>query len=118
MACTLKLPRPPFLELESVSLEDEDGAETALTSDDYFLDSTPLVPVLWLKNLDGCFAVIRYRAGYEDAAAVPAMIKRWLLVAINTMYENRESVVTGTIVSEVPRTFVDGCLDPYIVPLG
>jgi hypothetical protein len=30
---------------------------------------------------------------------------------ISSLFENREQLVTGTIVAELPRAFVDGLLD-------
>lgn len=53
--------------------------------------------------------------GYGAAAAVPEPIVQWMLIAIGTMYKHAEGIVTGTIVAEVPRNFVDGLLDPYRV---
>lgn len=120
VACTIPLPRPPFIGLVSVKLEDEDGGETVLSqeADDYALDDTLLVPELTLRNLDGKFAVVRFTAGYGTAAAdIPAPLRRWMLVAINTMYEHRENCVVGASVSDVPRTFIDGLLDAYVVPV-
>ncbi|WP_322990890.1 head-tail connector protein, partial [Hoeflea sp.] len=70
---------------------------------------------------------ITYLAGYpttpevpEDGetpaipaqSTVPAAIKTAILLLIGNWYENRESVVTGTIASELPLA-VDALIAPY-----
>ena len=45
---------------------------------------------------------IRYVAGYGLAASVPDEIKHALKLLIGTWYENRESVIVGTISSLLP----------------
>jgi hypothetical protein len=57
--------------------------------------------------------LVRYTAGYVDAAAVPQEIKSWMLLRIGMLYENRESVVAGVSVTELP--YVDCLLDAYRV---
>lgn len=52
--------------------------------------------------------------GSHFLGEVPRSIVDWILIAAATMYEFRESVVTGTIVSELK--FVDRLLDRYTVP--
>lgn len=56
---------------------------------------------------------VDYVAGYANIAAVPASIKAWLLIRIAQLYEHREQILTGTILSEIP--FVTGLLDPHRV---
>jgi len=57
---------------------------------------------------------VRWVAGYGDAAAdVPQPIKQWMLLQIGNMYENREAMSIGQIVSPLP--FADGLLAPYIL---
>lgn len=120
VASTIPLPRPPFVELVSVALEDEAGDQVALSqaAGDYRLADTLLLPELKLSRLDGVVAVVRYQAGYGDAAAdIPAPLRRWMLMAINSMYEHRQNCVVGESVSAVPHTFIDGLLDDFVVPL-
>lgn len=57
--------------------------------------------------------IVRYVSGWTAAASVPAPVRTWLMQAVATMYEYRESMVTGTIATELPRNFLDGLLDPY-----
>jgi hypothetical protein len=56
---------------------------------------------------------IDYTAGYGSAADVPQAIKVWMLLVIGTWYSQREGIVTGVNVSEIPRGFWEGLLDPY-----
>lgn len=57
---------------------------------------------------------IDYTVGYANSSAVPPAIKQWILLAVGTLYENREAVQTGQLF-ELPRGFFDGLLDPYRV---
>ena len=52
-------------------------------------------------------------AEWPSPADIPAGIKQWMLVYLGTLYEHREGVVAGTIVTPIPRGFVDGLLDPW-----
>jgi hypothetical protein len=55
---------------------------------------------------------ISYTAGYGNASAVPQSIKVWMLLVIGTWYGQREGIITGML-SEIPRGFWEGLLDPY-----
>jgi hypothetical protein len=57
-----------------------------------------------------------YTCGYGAAADVPQSIKAWMLMAIATWYENREALIAGQPVAELPRCFWEGLLDPFWVP--
>ncbi len=72
---------------------------------------TPAYGATWPATRDQANAVlIRYEAGYADAASVPAQIKTWMLLRIGMLYENRESV-SGMTLNELP--YVDTLLEPY-----
>lgn len=60
---------------------------------------------------------VTYWAGYSTPANVPDGIKSWIKVRVAAMYENRESVMVGSgnFITELPRSFVDGLLDEFIV---
>lgn len=58
--------------------------------------------------------VIRYKAGL-DHAAYPH-VRQWLLMQCGTAYENKESIVVGTIVAELPASFLDHLLADITVP--
>jgi uncharacterized phiE125 gp8 family phage protein len=54
-------------------------------------------------------------AGWEQC---PADLKSWLRVRIGTLYEQREAFTIGPNSRDMPRTFVDCLLDPYVIPGG
>ena len=61
---------------------------------------------------------ITYYTGKENAVHVPEEIKHWIKLRVGSMYENRESVMVGNFgnqFAELPRSYVDGLLDPYVL---
>lgn len=95
------------------------AVERTLDPSDYLLDkdSEPgyVVPG-YGKAWPASFAVpnavrCRYVCGYGNAAAVPQAIKQWMLLAIGTMYAQRETFA-GQVYS-IPDRFWSGLLDPY-----
>lgn len=57
---------------------------------------------------------IRYKAGY-DPAAYPG-VRLWLLMHAATAHEYRETMITGTILAELPSSFTDSLLAEISVP--
>jgi uncharacterized phiE125 gp8 family phage protein len=55
---------------------------------------------------------IAYKSGYTTATC-PESVKTWIKIRVGELYNHREPLITGTIVADVPRTYVDGLLDPY-----
>lgn len=117
------LPRPPLASVQDVTYLDSDGArqtvavaDTLVTTDTLVGDVRPAYGKSWpsARQEPGSIRV-DYTAGYGLAAAVPQGIKAWMLLAIGTWYAQREAVITGTIVAELPRSFWQSLLDPYIV---
>ena len=49
--------------------------------------------------------VIRFTLGYANAGAVPEDIKLAIKLLLATWYENRQTVVTGTQVNDIPMTY-------------
>lgn len=68
---------------------------------------------------------VQYLAGYaavgspSDAAAlragVPEVVKQWMKIRLANYHALPQSVVVGTIVSNMPRDFCDGLLDSVCV---
>jgi len=116
--------QPRVQAISSVKYIDIDGVEQTLSSASYSLDkdSEPgwLVPAYgyaWPDTRAVPNAVrVRFTTGYGEAAAVPQGIKNWMLMAIGTLYGQREAIVIGAPVADVPRDFFAGLLDPYWVP--
>ncbi|HQS59734.1 MAG: hypothetical protein B7Y56_03045 [Gallionellales bacterium 35-53-114] len=119
-----KLPMPPAIAITSVKYIDTNGVEQTLDAAAYSLDKdsqpgslSPAYDTTWPDTRAVPNAVrVRYTAGYGAAAAVPASIKSWMLMAIGTLYASREAIIIGTITSEVPRGFFAALLDPYWIP--
>lgn len=55
---------------------------------------------------------ITYTCGYDE---IPKSLKAWCLNKVSTLYENRESIVIGLSVAEVPCGMIDCILDHYKV---
>ena len=98
----LPLIRWPVKSIDSVTINgevvDHAGFEF-LPGDDSVISS---------KQFVGQRVVVIYSAGYGDASAVPAMVKKWMLATIGSMYEHRETMVVGTIVSRV--SYIDSLI--------
>lgn len=127
-----KLPRPPLVSVASIKYTDSDGAEQTVDPSTYQVDSyaqpgliKPAYLETWptdVRSSDFNAVRVRYFAGYPPgspasdlAESVPEGIKAWLKVRVGQLYEHREAVVVGNIVSAIPRDFVDGLLDRYLV---
>lgn len=53
-------------------------------------------------------------SGVHYVGEVPKLIRQWMLIAMGFMYEYREPIVTGAVVSRLE--FVDRMLDRYTLP--
>lgn len=107
------LPRPPVAAIVSIVYTDSDGADQPLDSSLYQVDLTsdrvricPAFDESWPETRRQYSAVrVRYTAGYGAAATdVPADLRKAILLLVNHWYENREAVIAGTSVSEVPMS--------------
>lgn len=121
----IALPWPQVQAVQSVQYKDEDGVTQTLATSVYELvgDKVCLIPDQeWPVVRGGTgSAWANYTAGYgvgneaAQQAAVPYGIKAWLLLAIGTLYANRESVQTGVSVAALPNRFADSLLDRFKV---
>lgn len=107
----LGLPLPPLQSVVGVTYLDGDGVEQTLDPSAYqvFAAGTPgtIRPAYntsWPTSIrPGAGAVsVRFVAGYDDPADVPAPIRQWVKARAGFFYENRESIVTGTVGAELP----------------
>ncbi len=113
----IKIPLPPLIEVVSVIYDDGNGDAQTMDAASYVVDNVSepgwIVPVggtgTWPTPFDGINAVrVRYRAGYVDLSDSPAVgfvppdIKAALLMMIGTLYANRETVVVGQTVANIP----------------
>ena len=87
----------PFGEVTEVTKLILDGTEsTAFTFDD--------VSQIISINAPYATARIEFNAGYET---LPAVVKQAVLVMVNTAFNNRDDVIVGQTVNEMPRTSRD-----------
>lgn len=107
----IEIPYPPLLSIESITYFDENGTSQTMAASDYQVDIystpgrvTPAFDTTWPDLYDVPHAVaIEFKAGYgDDADAVPAKIKQAILLLVGHWYANREEVITGTIVNQMP----------------
>lgn len=121
------LPKPTLQSVQSVKYLDDNGALQTLASTEYQVSTSELVGYIqpaygktWPSSrIQPDSIVVAYTCGYGDTAAVPQSIKAWMLMAISTMYSQREGMTTGSmnVANEIPRDFFAGLLDPYWVPV-
>lgn len=128
----IELPMPPLIAVDSVAYTDANGAAQTVDSALYEVDiySTPgkLRPVWgesWPSIGRGFNPVrITYQAGYlapgspqdlTDNSYLPPALRTWLSARIATLYEQREQLIIGTIVSDLPRGHGDALLDELIL---
>lgn len=117
----IDLPGPPVASVASVTYYDQSNTlQTLVVGTDYVaycgeLDGIVYLPSgrCWPSTYDRPDAVVvRYTAGRTSPDLLLSSTCEWILAYVATSYENREQIITGTIVSPLPRDFLDGKLDP------
>jgi uncharacterized phiE125 gp8 family phage protein len=101
--CPIELPLPPLRSVESITYQDDDGAEQTLDDALYLVDTDDepgkVLPVYDGEWPDGRCDVnavkVTYIAGYEDADHVPKRAKQAILLLVGHWFENREAVGTA-----------------------
>ena len=113
----------------TITYADSSGNSTTLSSTYYTVDyqSEP-GRIILNKDLDwpdtyGHYldVSINYKAGYpldntSTGGTCPQAVKQWIMLRVGQMYEHREPVLVGQNFSYLQRSFVDGLLDPYVLP--
>lgn len=106
----IKVPRPPLSSVTSLKYYDTDGVLQTLVEDtDFEVDTDaepgriiPYYGTTWPTTRQRTKAVqLTYVAGYASAAVVPKPTVQAILLLVGHWYENRESVVVGTISKEI-----------------
>lgn len=119
----IRLPEPPVQSVTAIRYIDCTGVEQTLTPDYYILDTfaepariLPAFGMAWPVTRNQVNAVqIEYKAGYGDTAGkIPKSLLSAMKLLIGTLYEFRETVVSGTIITEVPGA-VKSLINPYRV---
>lgn len=106
----IEVPLSPLSSVTSLKYYDTDGVLQTLVEDTDFevdTDAEPgrIVPwygEVWPSTRQRTKAVqLTYVAGYASAATVPEPTKQAILLLVGHWYENRESVLVGTISKEI-----------------
>lgn len=123
--------KTPLLTVDAITYLDMSSTRQTMPPADYAVESTseparvtPVFGKIWPIPLPQIGAVeVDFTSGYgaPDAqgnwtpGTVPEGIKRWILLRVGALYENREEISVGQriVVNELP--FVDRLLDPYTV---
>lgn len=127
------LPLPPLQSVEFIKYKDAGGNLATLDSSLYQVDTYGHLGRIRPAYLNAWPALfprgefnavqIRYVAGYapvagspvDYASGIPEIVKQWMRVRIQTSDQFRESIITGTIVTELKQAYVDGLLDSLCV---
>lgn len=114
-----EVPKPPLLSVVSITYVDTSGVTQTLATNQYTVYAptgefpsrgriTPAYSVVWPSTRDQENAVtVRFRCGYGATTpiagpAVPALLKAGMLLDCATLYRDRENLIKGTIVQELP----------------
>lgn len=116
----IELPVVPVAGVVSVKYVDENEQIQQLQSSDWYLDTRPMKAILspayltsWPRTSDIPESVeITYTVG---GGTMPTPIKQAALLLIGHWYANRETVVVGTITSQLPMAY-QSIIQPYRVP--
>lgn len=109
----IEFPRAPLQSVTSVGYTDTNGDAQTFSAESYIVDTSGECGRIGLAEGESWPATqpvidvvtITFVAGYGDAASdVPEHVKHWVLLYVAHLYENREPVVTGTIVTPIPDT--------------
>ena len=109
----IKIPLPPLISIISIKYDDVAGNEFTLSPSLYTVDNVKepgwvLPDGSWPGTFDGVNSVrIRYRAGYLSLGSppvteVPEDIKLAILLMVGTAYAQRETVLEGGSIVEIP----------------
>lgn len=119
----ITVPRPPLVSVVSVSYLDTTGVLQVLPADQYLVSVggiegriSPAYGQSWpsvRRQLDAI--TVRFTCGYgTNPGDVPNPLRQAMLLLVGHWYENRETVVLGTIATELPLS-VKALLFPYRV---
>lgn len=122
----IRIPKAPLDSITTLKYTDNNGTQQTWDTSNYTVD-TPVGPqadvgrivrafgVSWPSTRNVINAVeIQFVAGYglAESSEIPAGILQGMLLMIGHLYENRQSVITGTIATELPQA-VKSLWTPY-----
>jgi len=119
----IELDNPPLISVTSLTYKDISGVTETIATSVYDVDTHSYPGSIFLKfgqlwplvqDVENAI-MVTYKAGYgATAASVPASIMAAMLLIIGHLYENREDVITGRQVNELPKGS-KYLLDPFKV---
>jgi uncharacterized phiE125 gp8 family phage protein len=109
----MRLRFPPLVSVQSVKYVDPNGVLQTLDSSVYLVRTMETPGEIRLKRGQSWPAIadepdavrVEFTCGYGDITAVPPAARRAILMLVGTMFAHRESVITGTIVAELPHGY-------------
>jgi hypothetical protein len=109
--------------VESVKYIDTNGVQQTLDPSQYKVDTVspfgrvvPAYGTSWPSARNEINAVeVAFTSGYGNADAVPMGVKKWMLIRLATMFENREELAILQRGKVEPLAYVDRLLDQYRV---
>ena len=109
--------KAPIISIDSVTYYDVNNSLQTLSPTLYETDIYGNPARFRLKSIPSVYdrmgaLIVNFVCGYTNAAAVPQAIKQAMLLIIGHLYENRQDVVTGTQVNEIPMAS-RYLLEPY-----
>lgn len=125
-----EIPVAPLLAVNYVKYLDTGGTLQTLDASKYEVDIKsvpgriqPAYMETWpsLRGGDLNAVQIGFAAGYgtggspDDLSVIPEELKVWLRIRLATLFENREAIIVGTIVTDIPRSHNDALLDPLML---
>lgn len=126
----IELRKPPIIEIDTFSYTDSNGNVQEIADDQFVLAGglapfiSPAYGIAWPATRSQVGSLkVRYRAGYAQAGSPDQrhLIPQPLIAAIKLLaahlFENREAVVAGTTITEVPFT-VEALCKPYRTRIG
>lgn len=111
---TIRVPRPPLQSVTSISYVDTDGNTTVWDAANYVVEIMRTPGRIYLAydaswptaSLRPASPItITYVSGWATVGAIPQRYKAAILLLLGHLYENREAVVVGTIVSKLPLAY-------------
>lgn len=99
--------KAPLISVSSVTYYDANNDLQTLATTAYESDIYGSPARFRLKSIPTCYQrmnalQVNFVCGYANAASVPAPIKQAMYMIIGHLYENRQDVITGTQVNEMP----------------
>jgi len=109
---SIEIPIAPARTIESIEYVDPDGATQTMPGTDYILTDRGVDRPSWLSLAYGAAwpstrcqlgaVTVTLTAGYDDTLPIPDSIKSGLLLMVGHLFENREAVNVGNIVTQMP----------------